>query len=662
MRTILIVFTVVGLASFSVFPSQALSEDGERHEQGSQALSEDGERHEQGSAQAKDTEKKSSGEKPSADISDSAGMTPPVSADEGGKPEKESSVVDSSGQISFFFDDADIFEVIRTVFGEVLRVNYIIDPKVKGRVNFRTVSPIQKAEVLPVMEIIFRINGVGYVVEEGLYRVLPLDEAARELVYSQIDKDPDRVAMELFTFKNINLRHSIKDIENAIGLTVKGGAVRVLPIYRLNAVLVVASTQERLDYVRSWVMRFDSMFDGARPKVYVYPVQNTKAENVADMLWQIFFGEARAPQAEQEGSSKSLSDEPFSSPEGKGQQSSVQKKPAPAKAASRRQVSQAPSGQESLLSEITRIIADEKSNAIIILATPEDYGLISETIKKIDIVPRQVMIEALVASVTLTDNLRFGLQWTIQNEINIKPFSKDVDLSGPLTLETPISSSVFSFTAFDNDDNIKLLIQALAEDNRAKVLSAPHILVSDNREATIQVGDVVPIASQVTTNTQTTPAQTTTTIQYKDTGTILSVRPQVNDSGLISLEITQEVSVADTTQVLGTEQFVIRKREVTTNLVAQDGQTIVIGGLIDEQKSKARTGIPFLSRIPFLGYLFGSTIDDTTRTELVILLTPYVIRNQTEAEAVSSKYLDRIDDVEGDITEDLPVKERNDDK
>jgi general secretion pathway protein D len=537
--------------------------------------------------------------------------------------------------ISFFFDDADIFEVAQTVFGDVLKVNYIIDPKVSGRVNFRTVSPIPVGEVLSVMEIIFRLNGIGFVVENGLYRIMPLNDVARELIYAQVGKDPDSVAMELFVFKNVSLKDSIKEIENTIGLSVRGGYIRALPIYRLNALLVVASSYGQLEYVRKWVQTFDVMFDNARPKVYVYPVQNSKAKDVADILHQIFF----------EG--KSSSPAKTAPPQKNTQQRQGESVSAPVPP-----VSFTLSGGASLVSEITRIFPDDKANSIIILSTPEDYELISETITKIDIVPRQVMIEALVASLTLADNLRFGLQWTIQNDLMIKglwPFTEDIDISGALELNTPSSSSAFSYTSLDEAGNIKLLIQALAEDNKAKVLSAPHILVSDNREAKIQVGDQVPIATQLTTNTETTPAQTTTTIQYKDTGTILKVKPQVNDSGLVALEITQEVSVADTTQVLGTEQFVIRKREVTTNLVAQDGQTIVIGGLIDEQTTKARTGIPVLSRIPVLGYLFGSTIDDTTRTELVILLTPRVIKNQAQASSVSTDYLQRVKEVEKEI-------------
>ena len=541
----------------------------------------------------------------------------------------------ASGTVSFFFDDADIFEVAQTIFGDVLKVNYIIDPRVKGRVNFRTVTPIPKDEVLPVMEIILRLNGIGFVEERGIYNIVPLDEVSRELVYAQIGKSPENVAIELFTFKNMNLKDSMSDIENALGLSVKGGMVRILPVYHMNSLIVVAATKEQLEYIRKWVEVFDNMFSVARPKIFVYPVQNSKAKDVASLLQSIFSGGGAGPT-----SASATRTEPAKMAPGAPS--------LPTPTGPKSGAAAVVSGTGTLISAETKILADEITNSLIILATPSDYEFIKETILKIDIMPRQVMIEAMVVSVTLTDNLRFGLQWTIQNDFNIKgikPFKNDVNISGPLTLNTPITDSVFTFTAYDLANKVKLMIQSLAKEDKAKILSSPHILVADNREAKIQVGDQIPIATSTTTTPisgGTTVTNTTTaTIQYKDTGTILKVKPQINDSGLVALEITQEVSKGNTTTVLGTEQFIISKREVTTNLVAQDGQTIVIGGLIDETTSKVRTGIPFLSRIPILGYLFGSTVDDTTRTELIILLTPHVVRNQQEAGNTTSDYLNR---------------------
>jgi len=215
-----------------------------------------------------------------------------------------------------------------------------------------------------------------------------------------------------------------------------------------------------------------------------------------------------------------------------------------------------------------------------------------------------------------------------------------------LKLDASIISPTFTFAAYDAANNVKLYLQSLATEGKAKILAAPHILVSDNREAKIQVGSQIPLATSTTTTPtsgDTTATSTiTSTVQYKDIGIILKVKPQVNDSGLVSLEISQEVSSrGDKVTIAGQEYESINKTEAATNLVAQDGETIIIGGLIREDATDSRAGIPFLSKLPILGYLFGSTIDENSRNELIILLTPRVIRNQQEAQEVTSDYINR---------------------
>ncbi|MEW6416492.1 MAG: secretin N-terminal domain-containing protein [Nitrospirota bacterium] len=567
---------------------------------------------------------------------------PEVSGAEPVKPEEEKVVprrapkpYAAQGTVSFFFDDADMFEVAQTVFGDVLRVNYIIDPRVKGRVNFRTVSPIPREEVLSVMEVILRLNGVGFVEEKGLYRILPLQDVSKELVYSQVGKEPEKVAIELFTFKNLNLKDSMADIENALGLHLQGGTARILPIYRLNALIVVASSKEQLEYIRKWIEVFDNMFSVARPKIYVYPLQNSKASHIASLLQSIFSG------------SGSVS---TSTPATKTETVKTTTTTTTAKIGA----AAVAAGTGFLVSPETKVFADEITNSLIILATPSDYDFIEETIKKIDIMPRQVVIEGLIARVDLTDNLSFGIRWAIKN-VNLKMWGINggtIDINPGLgvneegSIVTP--SKGFTYIGTSGDE-LRAMITALAEKSKAKVLAAPHILVSDNREARIQVGSQVPIATSTTTTltsttttTETTSVPVTSTIQYKDIGIILKVKPQVNDSGLVSLEITQEISsLGDTITVGGQAEISINKTEANTNLVAQNGETIVIGGLIQENVSKSKDGIPFLSDIPIIGNLFGNTTDKTTRTELIILLTPHVIRNIEEAGKVTTDYVDK---------------------
>jgi general secretion pathway protein D len=253
------------------------------------------------------------------------------------------------------------------------------------------------------------------------------------------------------------------------------------------------------------------------------------------------------------------------------------------------------------------------------------------------------MIEGLVAQITLTDNFSLGLAYAFRTQFKI---SGDSVMKGLIGLNTgnlnaeAIPSSGFTFVGTVGDD-VRAVINALATQSRAKVIAAPHILVTDNREARIQVGKQVPIVTSETYGSTTVAPQRT--IQYKDIGIILKVTPQVNESGLVSLDIAQEVSTYETIELgIADKTIILNKAEATTNVVVKDGETIVIGGLIREDTNKSRTGVPWLSKIPLFGYLFGNTTDDESRQEIIILLTPRVVKTPSEAKEVTSDYVDRI--------------------
>ncbi|HMK61850.1 MAG TPA: secretin N-terminal domain-containing protein [Dissulfurispiraceae bacterium] len=565
----------------------------------------------------------------------------------------------SMGGSSFFFDDADVFEVVQTVFGEVLRVNYVIDPQVKGRVNFRTTTPIPRDRILPIMEIILRLNGIAVVEEHGLYRIIPIGGISKEPAPIRFGKDPESIELKGTALMQIVPLTFINSSEMASilnPLLTQGGAI--YDVTKKN-VLIIADTDANIRRLLQVVAMFDmdTYKDATQPKVYVYALQNTKAEHVAKIIQEVMLGVA----ASSSGGVKTFTSG------GMAQQQPAAGPNVPKAGPIQSQFPGSQSG-ESLVAPGTKVIADDVNNALVIYASPADYSIILGAIKQIDMTPRQVMIEAVVASVTLTDNLTLGLRWnlSINPKVQLDPFKRDIHLPGTLgfsplpDLAAPNTSgsTYFSYTARDASGSVKLLIEADASHGKAKILSSPNILVADNREARIQVGSQIPIATSTTTtpvsatsngSTVTTSNSTTSTVQYKDVGTILKVKPQVNDSGLISLELSQEVSSADTKSVLGTDQFVITKNEISTNLVAQDGETIVIGGLINESTNTSRSGIPGLSKIPLLGYLFGTTNDNVDRQELVILLTPRVLRNQTEAKKMTSDYYELFKNVGKEI-------------
>jgi general secretion pathway protein D len=432
------------------------------------------------------------------------------------------------------------------------------------------------------------------------------------------------------------------DIENALGLNIKGGTVRILPVYRLNALLVVASSKLQLDYIRKWIEVFDEMFMTARPKIYVYPLQNSKADHIASLLQSIFSGSASSP------APRSAVKTPPSSTPGMPSSSGPSTSAAPKIGAA-----SVAAGTGFLVSADTRIFSDEVTNSLVILATPSDYDFIEETIRKLDTVPRQVLIEGIIARVDLSDSLQFGFAWSFKTDITYEPWKINLDStisqdSAQLTVDpAELASAGFSLIGIDPSGIVRARLEALASEGKAEVIASPHILISDNREASFQVGQQIPIPTSETNVTGTTNIQRT--YQYKDIGIILNVKPQINESGLVALEITQEVSSSATPieEISeGTANPVINKIEATTFLVAKNKETIIIGGLIREDTSKQRTGIPLLKDIPILGYLFGTTTESTDRVELVILLTPHVITSLDEAKQATDSYVDKYRETE----------------
>jgi type II secretory pathway component GspD/PulD (secretin) len=540
------------------------------------------------------------------------------------------------GEVSFNFDDADVFSVIQTIFGGVLKVNYIIDPKVKGRVNFRSVSPVPKEDVLPLMEVILRLNGIGVIEDGGLYRIIPIGDMPREPAAVGIGRDAGKITVAGLGLLQVVPLKFIPSSEMIRVLTpfLSTNAVMV-DVPKINYIIIV-DTDANVKRLLQLVEIFDSeRLKQIKPQVFVYPVRNGKAKDVAALLQQIFLGGSKTTPTPSR---------PTTTPA----RTTVPGQPAPAPTPTPSpQISLGtPGGGEALVLDITRIIPDEVTNTIVILATSDDYALMYETIQKIDIVPRQVMIEVMIAEVTLGDDLQFGIEWSIKSKVD-KGFI-DLGFSSALDPTKPVG---FTFLGIDRTGLIRGFLQALASESKLNILASPHILAADNREARIQIGQQVPIVTTETpvSTTGTTGTSISRTIQYKDTGVILKIKPLINESGLVSLDLNQEVSDYFIQSLYGSEYPVITKREASTNLVAQDGETIVIGGLIGDSFKRTKEGIPLLSSIPLIGHLFGTTKDENKRNEVIMLLTPTVVKNPEDAKNMTNVYIHRIKGVKKDL-------------
>ncbi|NLT24989.1 MAG: hypothetical protein GXX82_18295 [Syntrophorhabdus sp.] len=545
--------------------------------------------------------------------------------------------VRAASPVSLSFDDADMYQVIQTVFGEILRVNYIVDQRVKGRVTFRSVTPVEGDKVLSVMEVILRLNGVGVVEEGGLYRIVPIGDVAREPAEVTVGRDPDSIEVEgKSIIRVVPVMYSqSSEIVKLITPFLTTTAV-VIDVPSINHIMLV-DTDANVRRLLKLIDLFDSeQTKKKKPQVFVYHVQNSKAKDIANILQQVFLSSGRGGAA----------NPPLAALPSAGKTAGASGAPAARSGPEGGLIVSGSQAGEGLISPITKIIAEENLNSLIILSLPEDYEVIKEAIRRVDIIPRQVIIEGVIAEITLKDDLKLGVSWALQfspggmnGVLGAVDGTVGFDVPGATATSTT-GSGTFTFAGTVGGD-FKTVIDTLATQSKAKLLAVPRILVTDNKEARIQVGEQVPIVTTETIASTTTTAQRT--IQYKDIGIILKVKPRINEGGLVTLDLAQEVSSYDTITLFdGETNIIVKKTEATTNLVVQDGQTILIGGLIREDISAARSGIPYLSKIPLLGYLFGSTTDENHRKELIILLTPRVIKNQHDARKATSSYVDDI--------------------
>lgn len=557
------------------------------------------------------------------------------------------------GTVMMNFDDADVYAIIQTIFGDVLKSSYVVDPRIKGRVTFRATSPVPVANVLALMEIILRLNGIGIVEEKNLYRIVPLADISKEPSPISYGRDPSDISS-----KGISLVH----VAPVLNIPSSDAAKLLKPFASNDAVLIdvpkgnqiiLVDTDANVKRLLQMLQIFDSeKMQQIKPQIVVYPVQNGKAAEIANLLQQIFLGgKAAVPSRAFESSQKSriVSDNsPASSrttPESPG--------------AAQNQISLEYASGDKIVSDFTKIIPDETTNTVSILATPEDQTLIMRAIEKIDIEPRQVVIEGMIAAVTLTDELTLGVGALFKGNIGDYALKYGFNTKSFVGIETDkLVGTGFTFVATDPSGIVRSFIEALAQDSKAKLLAVPHILVSDNKEAKIQVGQQVPLVTSETYGGVGVLPQRN--IEYRDIGIILKVKPRVNESGLVSLEIYQEVSRYSTKDPENLEsEIILEKQDVQTDLVVKDGHTIIIGGLIRDDTNLSRSGVPWLYKIPILGWLLGYSEDTKSRQELVILLTPHVITNQAQAKEITSEYIDNITErSEGRITKEELLKQK----
>jgi general secretion pathway protein D len=439
--------------------------------------------------------------------------------------------------------------------------------------------------------------------------------------------------IRMLPVKNASARDLIDDLKTifagyALSATT---SIRFAPIDRLNSILVVSSNPDVFPEIEKWMDRLDQPRQTAGLKTFVYNVKNAKAADIQRVLAEVYGYEVNQTQSNPAPRPNTptglpLTGQPLTPGASGGPQGQV---PLPAQTPA-----QQPQTPTAAVGPRVRIIADQLNNALVIQTTAQDYAEIEKTIQQIDIMRRQVLIDAQVYEVVLSDALSFGLSATLQNRgtlVNPQTTGSFTSTSGALNAQT------FSFIGRARE----LVTFLNASDNRSRVrtLSAPSVLVSDNSPATFEVGTEVPVptSSSITPVTSGGTNLFAQTISFRDTGVILQVRPQINEGGNVTLDIAQEISQAGTNTVSAIVAPTIGKSSVTSTVVIQDGQTIALGGFIRENKELDQVRIPIIGRIPGVGALLGSTNRANTRTELIILITPHVIRNHQAADVATDE-------------------------
>ena len=684
--------------------------------------------------------------------------------------------------VSFRFEEAPVAEVVRTVMGDILKVDYVMHPPLQGTVTLATRAPIPPDQAVFLLESALQANGLALVRDaRGTFHagradalknvagsirqfsgsnpsippgygavIIPLQyigagemasilrpmvapeaivrvDTVRNLLVMMGTRTQAEGWMDLVNTFDVDLlkgmsvgvfplKHaSVKEVEAALRLVSGGGsagsaspltgsalsgtatattspaavaaagsatlgesnpffgALRIMPIERINSILVVTPRAAYLDEARRWIDRLDKPSDGgAEPQLFIYPVQNGNARHLAGVLGGLFGGTGGgATTAANNGIAPSLGSTTGNSfgqagggntfgntsmgglgnsrtglasaltsgGAGSGGLNSLNRTNTPAA------TNQA--AATAMLGTI-RVVADDLNNSILVWGTRSEFNKIEATLKRLDLPLTQVLIDASIIEVTLDDSLQYGLQWTFSGDAR-NGYSGRGALGGALSTA---ATSGFSYALSNGSGTLKATLSALASKSLLKMISNPSLMVLDNHTATIAVGDQVPVSTSTITSETTTV--TSSTIQYKDTGVNLSVTPSVNAGNIVAMQIDQTVTDAGETVKDANNQLKFLQRQISSKVAVRSGESIVLGGLIKDNKSSSKEGVPLLKDIPLVGGLFAQNKSSGGRTELLVIITPRVVRTDVDIREVSEDLRERLKGLRA-IEVDLPV-------
>ena len=478
----------------------------------------------------------------------------------------------------------------------------------------------------------------------------------------------------VFVLQNSDVKTVVAELDKILGdkaTSPLAGIVRIVPIERMNALLVITPQPAYLEQAKEWIERLDTGAGTEGLRFYVFHLQNQRAEKLGPLLQQAFTGKAApaaapsAPTVAPGTPAGTIVSPPTFQPQSTTPQPQQPAAVATASATSTAAPATSPAtaagaagraGDGLGVVRNLQVVADKDNNTLLVVATPVEYTVIEAALKKLDVPSRQVMMDVTIAEVTLKDEIDFGVDWLFKGGapsgrgsggllIRSTPVNAGTPGGGGSgtgtggTTNTPLALAQ-GFTYIINNANfpggIQAVLRLMDTYGNTKVIANPRLVAIDNQKATIKSGDRIPINQQTNTGsgTGTNNNFITTTAQYIDTGVLLQVTPHINSGGLVTLDVQAEVS--NPGNFNPGEAPPINTRSVQTIVSVQTGQTMVLGGLIGETKQNQSKGLPLLSRIPYLGGLFGDQAITTNRTELVMFITPRVIETELDLKGAIS--------------------------
>lgn len=603
------------------------------------------------------------------------------------------------GTVTLNFENADLREVVKFIMTDLLSQNYILSPAVQGQVTLQTSEPIPVDNLMPTLESLLKLNGAVMVSDGDLLRILPLAEANRGNLAPKVGKirslkpgyevriiplkylsateaqknlepflpagsllqvDPVKniltvagtsnelaniqqtidtfdvdwlkgMSIGVYRLQNVTLEEVLPEIEGLFGQggsTPFAGLFQFIPMERLNAVMVITRQTSYLGEARRWLEKLDKSDNSDKERLYVYRVQNGRAEDLAGVLDGIFSGKKKT------GTTKTR--EKSVAPGQTGATASSKPTSTSTAITKARSINVKRGGTAISGAEAT-ISADEVNNSLVIKATPANYDLVLQALRQLDVPKLQVMLDVVVAEISLTGSLALGFNYWLQE--TGKSVNQGVAIGGPGAASIKGAKGGFSYTLNNViPGRLNVAIKLLASNGLAQFLSTPSLMVLDNESATMSVGQRLGIVSSSTDKN----GNAVTSTNYLNTGVDLDITPRVTAGGSVQMNITQKVSrpVPNTANKQGNPD--IYTRNIKSAVVANDGQTIVLGGLIQENNGTSRSGVPVLKDLPGIGALFRETNRTTDRTELIVLITPHVARNAEETLRITKEFRNRM--------------------